>query len=66
MSKGLQKSAKTKSKLFSKKMRNPSQYNVEKFKAFNTIFNKCKKGAKKAHYRKQFDIHKKISSRHGL
>ena len=58
MSKGLLISSNRKNKLFSKKVRCPSQLNSTKFKTYNFIFNKCKKSAKKSYYFKQFEIHK--------
>ena len=48
MSSGLLKSSKTKNKLFSKYKNKPTLINSEAFKNYNTIFNRCKKAAKKA------------------
>ena len=59
MTSGLLISSKTKNKLFSKKMKSPSPLNTLKFQVFNTIFNKCKRAAKKLFYFTQFELHKK-------
>ena len=58
MSIGLLISSKTKTKLFSKKIKKPSQLNDVKFKTYNNLFNKCKKAAKNSFYFKQFEMHK--------
>ena len=58
MSKGLFISSKTKNKLFSKKIKVPSEVNINNFKQFNILFNKCKKAAKKSYYSTQFNIYK--------
>ena len=58
MSKGLLISSKTKNKLFSKKVRNPSLLNISNFQAYNVLFNKSKKIAKKLYFSKQFEIKK--------
>jgi hypothetical protein len=50
MTDGLLISSKTKQKLFSKKLANPTQNNNEKFKTFNNIYNSCREKAKKMHY----------------
>ena len=58
MSKGLLISSKTKNKLFCKKLRNPSPLNISNFQAYNVLFNKSKKIAKKLYFSKQFKIKK--------
>ena len=50
MTSGLLISCKTKSKLFSKKAKNPSFENCNKFKVFNSIYNKLRRAAKKMYY----------------
>ena len=44
---GLEKSAKTKQKLYKNKLRNPTQSNIERYKAYNRIYNKVKRLKKK-------------------
>ena len=44
---GLEKSAKTKQKLYKNKLRNPNQSNIERYKAYNRIYNKVKRLLKK-------------------
>ena len=58
MSSGLLISSKNKNKLYSKKLNNPSPVNVNNFQAYNVLFNKCKRNAKKLYYLKQFEIKK--------
>ena len=58
MSSGLLKSSRTKNRLFSKYKHKPSQFNSQRFKDYNSMFNRCKKAAKKAHFSKQFELHK--------
>ena len=50
MSKGLMISQKRKEKLFAKKVRNPSELNKDKFKAYNTVYNRLRRAAKKSYY----------------
>ena len=40
---GLLKSSRQKAKLFSKKLNNPSEHNINAFKIYNNIFNKLKR-----------------------
>ena len=54
ITKGLIISQKRKEKLFSKKKRNPSDYNKETFKSYNTIYNKLRRAAKKLYFDTQF------------
>ena len=56
MSKGLIVSQKRKEKLFAKKIKNPSDINKQKFKIYNTLYNKLRRAAKKLYYDKQFKI----------
>ena len=55
MSKGLIVSQKRKSKLFSNKMRKPTQINKDKFHIYNNIYNKLRRAAKKQYYDQQFN-----------
>ena len=50
ITKGLIKSSKTKSKLFLKKLKNPSDHNVLKYETYNKLYNKLLRIAKKTHY----------------
>ena len=50
MTPGLLISCKTKSKLFSQKIKNPTLENQLKFKTFNSIYNKLRRAAKKLYY----------------
>ena len=54
MSKGLLKSQKRKEKLFAKKIKFPTIDNNEKFKLYNSLYNKLRRAAKKLFYDKQF------------
>ena len=54
MTSGLLISCKTKSKLFSKKCKNPSPENCLKFRTFNSIYNKLRRAAKKVYYSQCF------------
>ena len=54
MTVGLKTSQKTKEKLFARKIKCPNIINIEKFKTFNTIYNKLRRAAKKLFYDKQF------------
>ena len=54
MTEGLQISQQTKEKLFAKKMKCPSQLNIDKFKSYNTLYNKLRHVAKKFYYNDQF------------
>ena len=57
MSKGLMISQKRKEKLFAKKVRNPSELNKDKFKTYNTVYNRLRRAAKKSYYDNQFNIY---------
>ena len=48
-------SQKHKERLFAKKKKKPSVTNDEKFKIYNTTYNKLRRLAKKLYYQKQFD-----------
>ena len=39
-------------------MSNPSPSNINKFQAYNILFNKCKRNAKKQYYFNQFEVKK--------
>ena len=54
MTKGLIISQKQKEKLFSKKVRKPTEINSKKFKLYNAIYNKLRRISKKMYYDKQF------------
>ena len=54
MTAGLFISHKKKEKLFAKKLRCPSQNNIENFKTYNKIYNKIRRAAKVLHYAQQF------------
>ena len=56
MTVGLKTSQKTKEKLFARKIKCPNIINIEKFKTFNTIYNKLRRAAKKLFYDKQFKL----------
>ena len=58
MSSSLLISSKSKNKLYCKKLKCPSLINVNNFHAYNVLFNKCKRNAKKLYYLKQFEIRK--------
>jgi hypothetical protein len=58
MTSGLLISSKNKNKLYCKKLKCPSPINVNNFQAYNVLFNKCKRNAKKSYYSKQFEIRK--------
>ena len=55
MSKGLIVSQKRKEKLFTKKVKNPTNSYKQTFKTYNTMYNKLRRAAKKMYYNKQFD-----------
>ena len=55
MTLGLQISQKRKEKLFAKKVKCSSENNLEKFKAYNTLYNKIRRAAKKMYYTDQFN-----------
>ena len=63
MSSGLKVSQKRKEKLFSKKVKSPTVYNIQQFKLYNKIYNKVRRAAKKLHYNKQFTKFAKNSKR---
>ena len=54
MTTGLKISQKNKEKIFSKKIRCPTVININKFKAYNKIYNKLRRAAKKQYYDEQF------------
>ena len=54
MSQGLKISKKQKDRLFAKKVKGPSEYNINSYKRFNKVYNKVRKAAKKLYYEKQF------------
>ncbi len=54
ISEGIRKSSKTKHKLLVKKLTNPSNLNIDKYKAFSKIFTKVKRNAKIIYYREAF------------
>ena len=54
MTKGLLLSCRSKSKLFSKKLRNPNDKNINLFKTYNNIYNKVCRLAKSNYYEYQF------------
>ena len=58
MTKGLLVSCRSKSKLFSKKIKNPSDQNIGQFKIFNNIYNKVRRQAKSNYYNTQFSQQK--------
>jgi hypothetical protein len=55
MSEGLKISQKRKEKLFAKKIKRPSNTNIENFKLYNKTYNKVRRAAKKLYYKNQFD-----------
>ena len=55
MTKGLLVSHKRKERLFAKKVKNPSDINLNKFKVYNTIYNKVRRSAKIKYYDNQFN-----------
>ena len=54
MTQGLKISQTNKEKLFAKKVKCPSESNVEKFKQYNKLYNKLRRCAKKIYYDQQF------------
>ena len=54
MSSGIKVSQKRKEKLFAKKIKFPSNENIEKFKVFNKMYCKIRRAAKKMYYNDQF------------
>ena len=56
MTPGLKISQKTKEKLFTKKLKRPSEQNLLKFRDYNKMYNKLRRFAKKMYYDKQFKL----------
>ena len=54
MTQALLKSTRTKQRLFSKKLRIPTDANKKGFTTYNQIFNKVRRAAKKQYYSEQF------------
>ena len=54
MTPGLLRSRRQKEKLAVKKMRRPLQANIEKFRVFNSLYNKIKRAAVKLYYERKF------------
>ena len=52
---GLKVSQKRKELLFAKKLKCPTEVNLQKFKMYNTIYNKLRRAAKRLYYDKQFE-----------
>ena len=61
MTSGLKTSQKQKEKLFSKKIKCPSEMNFNKFKIYNTLYNKLRRAAKKIYFGDQFKKYAKNS-----
>ena len=61
MTNGLKISQKQKEKLFSKKIKCPNELNLQKFKIYNKLYNKLRRGAKNIHYDEQFKRYAKNS-----
>ena len=59
MTKGILKSRSVKLKLLSKKLRNPSRNNIEKFKAYNSIYTKLIRKARQSYYNNKFKDYSK-------
>ena len=59
MTPGLLASSRNKHKLFSIKLKHPSDQNIENFKKYNYIMNKCMRSAKKKYYMDSFESSKK-------
>ena len=55
MTSGLFTSRKTKEKLFSKKLRKPTPFNIDKFKSYNSIYTKLIRKARKIYYKSKFN-----------
>ena len=55
ISNGLKISQKRKEKWFAKKLKSPTEINLEAFKIYNKIYNKLRRAAKKLYYKNQFD-----------
>ena len=55
MTKGLKVSQKRKEKLFVKKVKCPTDINLQTFKLYNNLYNKVRRAAKKVYYEKQFE-----------
>ena len=55
---GLLTSSRQKAKLFSKKLNNPSEHNINAFKIYNNIFNKLKRNMKRLYYKSKLDENK--------
>ena len=54
MTPALLKSSKTKQRLFSKKLKHPTDENIKHFIAYNKVFNKVRRAAKKTYFSDQF------------
>ena len=52
---GLKVSQKRKELLFAKKLKCPTESNLQQFKMYNTIYNKLRRAAKRLYYDKQFE-----------
>ena len=61
ITKGLKISQKRKEILFSKKLKRPSDSNLQQFKLYNKCYNKLRRAAKKLYYEKQFEKFSKNS-----
>ena len=59
MTQGILKSRSVKLKLLSKKLRNPSCNNIEKFKAYNSIYTKLIRKARQSYYNNKFKDYSK-------
>jgi hypothetical protein len=55
ISNGLKISQKRKEKLFAKRLKSPTDINLETFKIYNKIYNKLRRAAKKLYFKNQFD-----------
>ena len=55
---GLKNSGRKRDKLFNKKLRNPTENNINTYKTYNNIYNKVKRAAKINYYRNLFTQHK--------
>ena len=63
MTQGLRVSQKRKEKLFAKKIKNPTEPNILKFKMYNSIYNKLRRASKKIYFESQFKNFSKNSKK---
>ncbi len=58
MTEGLLKSLRTKSNLFTKKLKQPSEFNIEYYKSYSNKYNRLRREMKKLYYKKILEVNK--------